>query len=256
MLAPRAAEPWRQLAAWLDLAGDAKGALEARETALAHLPGELQLRRQIALARSERLLGWSDRDGLALARATSIGRPVDDDDERPAAMRLLDYGGVEFAADGSAIERVHTVVRLLDKTGIARFGEVQIPADAEILELRTIKPDGTTLEPEAIPEKDTHSLPGLEAGDAIEYDYLRDYAPRGPELPGISLGAFFFSDEQTPMLESTYEVRAAPGVPLEVDARHLPPQTITRGPDGQSYRHSEERIPAGAPSPTSPRKRR
>jgi tetratricopeptide (TPR) repeat protein len=251
-LAPRASDPWRQIAAWRDLSGDKKGALEARQVALARLPGDILLRRQIALARGEKLMGWSDRDGLAIAHETAITPPADDGGERPAALRLLDYGGVEFGEDGSAVERVHTLVRILDKTGIGRFGEVTIPADADILELRNIKPDGRTLEPEAIPEKDTHSIPGLEPGDAIETDYLRAYSARGPELPGISLGAFFFADDTTPMLESTYEARAPRTLPLEVDARHLPPQKIDKSVDGQRYSHSETRIPSVRQEPNQP----
>jgi len=252
-VSPRASDPWRHIAAWLDLSGDAKGALAAREEALARLPADLQLRRQIALARGTHLMSWSDRDGLELARRAAALPSDADASERPAALRLLDYGGVEFASDGTAVERVHTLVRLLDKTGIARFGEVQIPGDAELLELRTIKPDGRVLEPEAIPEKETHSLPGLEPGDVVEYDYLRSYSPRGPELPGISPGAFFFADEETPMVESTYEVRAPASVPLEVDARNLPPQAIERAPDGSlRFVHTDRDIAPSHPEPNQP----
>src|SRR5439155_12252691 len=100
--------------------------------------------------------------------------------------------------DGGAVERVHTLARVLDKKGISRFGEAHIPGDAQVLHLRNIKPDGRVLEPESIPGKDSVSLPGLEPGDAVEIDYLRAYAPRGPEAPGTTFGAFFFRDDETP----------------------------------------------------------
>ncbi len=251
-LAPRASDPWRQIAAFLDLAGDAKGALEARTMALSRLPGDLQLRHQVALARGEKLMAWSDRDGLALAHRAASTFPESETSARPAALRLLDYGGVEFAADGTAIERVHTLVRLLDKNGIAKFGEVQIPADAELLELRTIKPDGRVLEPEQIAEKDAHSLPGLAPGDLIETDYLRSYAARGPELPGSAPGAFYFVDDDTPMLESTYEVHGAKGVPLEVDAHHLAVQPIETTSEGLRFSHTARSIAPVHPEPNQP----
>ena len=54
-----------------------------------------------------------------------------------------------------------TVARVFDKKGVAKFGEAQIPADAQIIHLRTIKKDGRTLEPEAIPEKEGVTLPAV-----------------------------------------------------------------------------------------------
>src|SRR5204863_5244984 len=138
-----------------------------------------------------------------------------------AAIRLLDLSAVELLPDGGAVERIHTLTRVLDKRGISRFGEAHIPGDAQLLRLRTIKPDGRVLEPESIPEKESVSLPGLEAGDAVETDYLRGLAPRGPDTPGLSLGAFFFRDDETPMGETTYEVRAPDGWPLELQARNV-----------------------------------
>ena len=240
-LCPRSAEPLRRLASWLDAKGDAAAAAEAREQVLRLQPGDLQLRRQLAFLHGERLMAWSDRDALALAKPGSdLGLPAGS--AIPAAVRLLDHGAVELFDGGAAVERVHTLTRVLDKKGIARFGEVQIPDGAEILQLRTLKPDGRALEPESIPEKEGHSLPGLEPGDAIEVDYLRAFAPRGPELPGLTLGAFFFHDDETPMAESTYDLRAAKGVKLELDVQNLtaaPPQT---GPDGTRFSHTARAV--------------
>ena len=248
-LAPRSPEPLRKLASWLDAMGDAGAATLAREQALRRAPGDLALRLQLAFLRGERLMAWSDRDALSLARpGGDLGLPAGS--AIPAAVRLLDHGAVELFEQGAAVERVHTLTRVLDKKGLARFGEVQIPDGSEILQLRTLKPDGRALEPEAIPEKEGHSLPGLEPGDAIEVDYLRAYAPRGPELPGLTLGAFFFHDDETPMAESTYDLRAAPGVKLELDVQNLkvaPPQA---GPDGTRFSHTAREVVAEPPEPS------
>ena len=246
-LAPRSADPLRRLAGALEAGGDARAAEQERLRALALAPGDLSLRRQLALSRGEDVLRWADRDGLSLARDAKVKVPPG-----ASAVRLLDHGAVQIYPDGGAVERVHSVVRVLDKKGISRFGEARLPGDAEVLHLRTIKPDGRTLEPESIPEKEGVTLPGLEPGDAIEIDYLHAIAPRGPELPGLSLGGFFFRDEQTPMLESTYEVRAPAGQPLEVDAHNTAAPPIEKAAGEQRFRMTARDIAAQEPEPHQP----
>jgi hypothetical protein len=242
-LVPRSAEPLRRLAATLELAGEPKAAIEARRAALRLAPGDLQVRQQLALDEGARLLSWSERDGAALVKSSK---------EAPAgasAVRLLDFGAVQLFPDGGGVERIHTVARVFDKKGIARFGEAQLPGDAQVLRLRTLKADGRVLEPESIPEKEAISLPGLEPGDAVETDYLRGLAPRGPDLPGYSLGAFFFRDDETPMAESTYEARTPS--PPEVDPHNLqlPPGAVSREGDGFRFRYSARDVKPLQPEP-------
>jgi tetratricopeptide (TPR) repeat protein len=243
-LAPRSPEPLRRLAGLLELSGDMPGASEARRRALKLSPGELQLRSQLALDEKQKLLAWTDRDALALARS---GAPPP---AGASAVRLLDYGAAQIFPDGGAVERVHTLVRVLDKKGVSRFGEAQVPGDAMVLHLRTLKADGRVLEPEAIPEKEGISLPGLEPGDAVETDYLRGIAPRGPEMPGFTLSGFFFRDEETPMGESTYECLAPS--PIEVDAHNLvlPPDALAQ--DRLHFRYSARDVVPQQPEPHQP----
>jgi tetratricopeptide (TPR) repeat protein len=237
-LAPRSPDPLRRLAGLLELAGEPKAATDARRAALRLAPGDLQVRQQVALDEGVRLLSWSDRDGAALARASR------DAPAGASAVRLLDSGATQIFADGGGVERVHTIARVFDKKGIAKFGEAHIPSDAQVVRLRTLKKDGRVLEPESIPEKEGISLPALEPGDAVEIDYLRGLAPRGPDMPGYSLGAFFFRDDETPMGESTYEVRA-PAAP-EIDAHNLelPPGALMRQADGFRFRYSARDVKA------------
>jgi hypothetical protein len=242
-LAPRSAEPLRRLANALELLGEAKAAAEARNAALRLAPGDLQVRQQIALDGGRRLLSWSDRDGAALVKGSKEAPPG------ASAVRLLDFGAVQMFPDGGGVERVHTVARVFDKKGITKFGEAQLPADAQVVRLRTLKADGRVLEPESIPEKEAISLPGLEPGDAVETDYLRGIAPRGPEMPGYALGAFFFRDDETPMGESTYETRTP--APPEIDAHNLqlPQGALTRDADGFRFHHSARDVKPLQPEP-------
>ena len=246
-LAPRSADPLRRLAGVFEASGDAKAADQTRARALALAPGDLALRRQLALSRGEDVLRWADRDGLALARDSGVKAPPG-----ASAVRLLDQGAVQVYPDGGAVERVHSVVRVLDKRGVSRFGEAHLPGDADILRLRTIKRDGRTLEPESIPEKEGVTMPGLEPGDAVEIDYLRAIAPRGPELPGIGLGGFFFRDEQTPMVLSTYEVRAPATLPLEVDAHNAAVPAIEKVAGEQRFRMTARDVAPQEPEPHQP----
>src|SRR5205823_683749 len=84
---------------------------------------------------------------------------------------------------------------------------------------------------------------------AVQIDYLRGIAPRGPEMPGYSLGAFFFRDDETPMGESTYEARTP--APPEVDAHNLqlPQDALTRDADGFRFRYSARDVKPLQPEP-------
>lgn len=247
-LSPRDPDPLRRLAGLLELEGEGKAATEARRAALQLAPGDLGIRQQVALDEGARVLAWTDRDALAMARTARTGEVP----EGASAVRLLDYGAVQIFPDRGGVERIHTLVRVLDKKGVSRFGEAQIPGEAQVLHLRTIKADGRVLEPESIPEKEGISLPGLEPGDCVEVDYLRGISPRGPDLPGFTLGAFYFRDEEVPMRESTYEVRA-PGA-FEVDAHNLqlPPGSMQRQGDDFSFRYSARNVVPMQPEPHQP----
>jgi hypothetical protein len=246
-LAPRSPDPLRRLSAVRDLAGDAEGAKAARVAALQRSEGDLTLRRQVAHDQGQELLAWAERDAVTAAVESARA-------ERPdaAAVRILDLGAVEIFPDGGAVERIHTLTRVLDKKGISRFGEAHIPGDAQLLKLRTIKPDGRVLEPESIPGKETVSLPGLEPGDAVETDYLRAFAPRGPEVPGQSLGAFFFRDDETPMVETGYEVRAPAGWPLEVEVHNVQPEPAKVEDGKLRFHHSAHDVKPQQPEPHAP----
>src|SRR5207249_7924268 len=101
--------------------------------------------------------------------------------------------------------------------------------------------------------KEGVTLPGLESGDAVEIDYLHAMAPRGPELPGIALSGFFFRDERTPMVESTYEVRAPLQPSLEVDAHNVvAAPAMERTAAEQRFRMTARDVVPQEPEPHEP----
>src|SRR5262249_58429474 len=58
------------------------------------------------------------------------------------------------------------------------FGEVAVPAGAEVLELRTLKLHTGSFEPERSEHKSTISMTSLIPGDAIEIEYIQHFDKR------------------------------------------------------------------------------
>lgn len=88
------------------------------------------------------------------------------------AVVLLDDQVARLWPDGSASLYVHRITRPLDRGGVEKYGEVELPPRAEILELRTIKANGEIAEPELQQQKATISMPGLLPGDAVDVEYI------------------------------------------------------------------------------------
>ncbi len=143
-------------------------------------------------------------------------------DGRAAAMKVVSesqdkslsnddaYFAVDFAArkyypDGSKITLTHTVVRVMTKGAIDRYGEQNIPGDARVIQARTIKQDGSVRVPEQTAGKATLSMPGLAEGDFVEIAYIEW---DGPETPASHVEGvrFFFRMQNISTLHSEYVV--------------------------------------------------
>mgnify|MGYP002619842990 CR=1 FL=1 len=159
-----------------------------------------------------------------------------------AALREYQTSGVEYSGvpevlvldraiarvypDGGMRQIVHLVVHLLSKDALDRYGEIQVPGGARLLTLRTIKPDGTTLEPELIPGKDGLSLRHLEIGDVVEYEFAVEQGPNGP-LPGyVDVSSFRFQSQDVPYHRSELLVVHPPELELREDRRKDPPVAV------------------------------
>jgi len=245
---PREARIEKRRADALELAGDPAGARAARERALALDASDLPLRRALALEDGSEVLAAEAEDGKAVIGAWEVAgqRP-----ETSAAI-VLDAAAVEAHEGGAHTERVHQVIQVLDTRGVERWGEVTVPPGAELLVLRNLKKDGRSLEPEeAGGDKPSLSLPGLEPGDYVEYEYLRARPQRGPAIPGWTADAFFFRVADTPLWRSSYVVLAPRGN-LEVDAHHMPAPEVKAEGGRDVLRVLRTAVPALVEEPGAP----
>ncbi len=132
--------------------------------------------------------------------------------EGVSSAMIIDQVVEEIYADCSSRQKTHQLILLNDKKAIDQWGELDIP-DEELLELRTIKKDGTIVEPEETEGgKWAISMAGLQEGDFIEFEYITS-TPRfsfgGNTRPRRFLGArFFFQSVDVPMELSQYVIIA------------------------------------------------
>jgi len=94
------------------------------------------------------------------------------------AVVLLDRAVTRVLPSGAQITLTHEIVRVQSKDAIEKWGEVSVPEGAEVLTLRTHKPDGTTREPEEVAGKEAISAADLAIGDVLEKETLE---VRGPQ---------------------------------------------------------------------------
>jgi len=159
------------------------------------------------------------RDGLALARRTArrvfTGGPL---------VIVLSDKVVQVQPDGQVAVYVHRILRPLNKDGISRYGEVALPRGADLLELRTIKPTGQTIEPELAQQKPTISMPALEPDDAMEEEYVVHYASLA--LAPESALLHTFGSFEAPVLYSRLVLLSPPAARLTIGEQVGAPQPL------------------------------
>jgi len=188
--------------------------------ALAKVPQSNALRRSAAdLGLADDLLRFRT-DGLAaLADYRKTGTPY----EGVGEVLVLDRSVARVYDNGGQRQIVHIMAHLLSKEALDEYGELQIPEGAELLTLRTIKPDGRTLEPEVVPGKDGVSLRDLAIDDVVEYEYVVERGPAGA-VPGyVDVSTFRFQSADVPYHRSELLVVHPEAMELRVDPRNDPP---------------------------------
>jgi tetratricopeptide (TPR) repeat protein len=247
---PRNAFLAKRLAEVYDHWGKAEAALKAREQALEIDGSDLSLRRLAERARTgkELLADYAIDAKAAIALYEAQQRPP----EEAAGAYVLDAAAVRAYPDGSTVDRIHIIQKVLDQSGVSDLAEVTIPNGAQVLAMRTRKPDGTVLEPENLEAKDSISMPGVEVGDYVEFEYLQAHPSRGPALKGFTSANFYFQVARMPNNWSTYVLIAPKGTGLAVDPHNMKaPAPQTRGEE-EIFFHQEKHVPPFIPEPEGP----
>lgn len=166
-----------------------------------------------------------------------------------------DYLGARYFEDGSTVEVVHQILQLRTRDALEANGEMGIPWNAELLTARVIKPDGRTLSPESIPEKDSISMPNLEMGDFVELEWVSISPRRAPASRTYRAPRFYFQTLDAPLHRSiaSYQYPRSWGSALTFDIRNFDGEH-TRDRVGDSIREifTVESSEVPHPEPSSP----
>lgn len=128
-----------------------------------------------------------------MAEVAAFG-PRAEDSAAPATL-VLDQMVIRVYEDGSQMEETHILRRINDHRGVERYEQADQAARAsELLELRTILPDGSWFAPHRV--GGTFSMPRLTPGAFIEEHY-RNYKP-SPGLEPIDFIRFIFRGLEQP----------------------------------------------------------
>lgn len=203
--------------------GDVEGARTRVASALKFIPFSNGLRRLGSnLGLEDELLEYRV-DGLERLEAYQKSGVTY---EGAAEALVLDRSVARVYDGGGLRQVVHIVVHLLSKEALDRYGELETPPGAELLTLRSIKPDGHIFEPELVPGKEGVSLRHLEIGDFVEYEYVLEQPPSGV-VPGyVDVSTFRFQSFDVPYHRSELWVLAPASLELKTDRRNTPPQAV------------------------------
>lgn len=107
---------------------------------------------------------------------------------RASTACLFDQTVTRIYADGSAVDVVHQIFKILDESGKERYGSR--PKGGELLRVRTVTPSGEVLEPIQASGR-TFEMPGLAPGAVVEHAFKVE---RDKEVFQYTNGPFYFQD--------------------------------------------------------------
>jgi tetratricopeptide (TPR) repeat protein len=215
---------------------DAQAAAGEREEARRTIAAALAARPDVPeVRRSARALGVAlPLDGFRVdGRAAIKSFEAAGGHYAAPAVIVLDRAVTRVFGSGATMTLTHEIVRVDSKDAVDRWGEIEVPAGAEILTLRTHKPDGTTREPEEIAGKESISAADLAIGDYVEWELLETHAPSEAFAPGFLAERFYFQSFDAPLVRSELVLVTPAAMAIAVDARAGAPQekTETRASD-------------------------
>jgi tetratricopeptide (TPR) repeat protein len=254
---PRATHWRRQLADVRVALGDTAGARRVIEEGMAETPESQELARALeALCEGHRGCGPIEPfrvDGKQVIADYLTSQKEKTPYTSPAVI-VLDRTVTRVFPTGARLTLTHNIIQVLAKDGIDKWGEVQIPAGADVLTLRAVKADGSTREPEEISEKESISVPDLEPGDFVEFEYVDPSPPPGAFPGGFIAERFFFRSFDAPLDRTEYVLAAPSNMKLQLDRRGDAPEAKHESRNGLSvvtwagrYKPQAFQEPAAAP---------
>jgi len=250
--------------AYLALAeGDADAALDHLDLALRADPGDLELRKarwRLAGDRAAWLSGDpappgfdpADPDGAVRQAIASFEEDPGDAALYPAVV-LLDRRELQVFEGGASVYRLHRAIRLQERVAVDAFAEIT-PGNAEMISVRTWRPDGTAVDADAPAEKDAYSLRDLTAGCTVELQGLVGLAPAGSGEDGAHVGPemLLVSEAGEYLLRTEIVYLLPPGAQYEIRGTAPPPERTELPDGGIRLRWLVERTPPPNPEPHAP----
>jgi len=151
---------------------------------------------------------------------------------------LLDQLMVRLFPDGSQMRYTHLVTRVLTKKGVDEESELPLRNNLEILNLRTIKQDGSVLFPESFEEKSTISMAGVGVGDFIDEEHIEYLPPAGYDADGLDADMTFIFQGLDRIYHHSELVLIYPAdleTEPELLSRHMPIEPTIEERDGLIY---------------------
>jgi cellulose synthase operon protein C len=138
------------------------------------------------------------------------------------AARVLDYAAVWVHADGSSRMLEHEIVRIQSAEAISKFAEHR-KLEGLVLNMRVLKRNGRTLEPEPVAGKPTVTFPHLEVGDYIETEHVQGFPAleHGRFYPGLR---WFFREEDVAYARSEFVLIAPSDRALDIELTGAVPE--------------------------------
>ncbi len=231
--------------------GSEANILERLLPAIEEYPWEMgALRRSVAVAGAEREMEDWRVDGLDhLRRFREAGVRY----ESPSVY-VLDRAVYRIFPDMSSIELVHQVTQVLTQEAIGALSEFTTPRGGEVLTLRTIKADGTILEPLSYDPEGTTNLANVEVGDFVEWEFIITRGPSRFYPGGLQTPRFYFATADTAMHLSELIVLVPDGVEVDFVPRGpSPPRPEPVQLGGLSgYRFAAEQVHSQVREPAMP----
>lgn len=221
----RALQPRSLLAArgWVDtlaLRGQQQRAINAATEILDDEPAamsELRSSRVVLGGPDDLAPFFVDGEGVIEAFETFIEAHPEQYEE-PQVL-VFDYTAIKVFDDLSSVALTHQIYRAQAEESVDDLGQYEPPSDGYVLLARTIKADGTILEPDHIDNMSSITLPQVEPGDYVEVQSVRYLYPPDGLAGGVLGERFYFANPDTPFHHSELVLATPANLPITIDSR-------------------------------------